>query len=443
MTQSAVISTVKRHSKWLLPVILLSYFVVGFPDGAFTVSWLGIDAEIPGMTTAHTGWILVGYSVTYTLAGVVLSRLNHWLRLQTIYLIGLIIMALGFLWLSFAPGFTMVLAAITLYGLGTGAAAASMNAYMAKHYTASDNNWMHFFWGIGAAASALIMGLMKGMADWRAGYWVIVIIVKLIVVVVALSIFKRIWIDESVTATTADIGANGDGVIGNPEVVGDVYLTTEAPVETAVEPEALDPDFDSVSDGRYLNSKWHQWLQIATFFFLGGTDYTFVFFTAAVLAQRGHGGAAGFLFPAVYYVSMTLGRLVAGWLARRMREFSIERLALAMSLVGIAVLFFTSNVAGMAILGFGLGPLLPTLVSDSSNIFRPKILPKIVGYELAAFGAGIAVLFFVTSQALHFFSYEMLWPLGLFFILMVALCNEVLKRAGINLANRNRQQVVA
>ena len=416
MIQNSVIASVKRHSKWLLPVILLSYFVVGFPDGAFTVSWLGIDAEIPGMTTAHTGWILVGYSVTYTLAGVILSWLNRWLRLPTIYLIGLIIMALGFLWLSFAPGFAMVLAAISLYGLGTGAAAASMNAYMAKHYTASDNNWMHFFWGIGAAASALIMGVMKGMADWRAGYWVIVIIVKLIVVVVALSIFKRIWIDET---------KDPQGMAAEPSVAGS---------DSDLEPEQ--------SAAGYLDSKWHQWLQIATFFFLGGTDYTFVFFTAAVLAQRGHGGAAGFLFPAVYYVSMTLGRLVAGWLARRMREFSIERLALAMSLVGIAVLFFTSNVVGMAVLGFGLGPLLPTLVSDSSNIFRPKILPKIVGYELAAFGAGIAVLFFVTSQALHFFSYEMLWPLGLFFILMVALCNEVLKRAGLNLANRNRGELV-
>jgi len=430
MTQSALVSTVKRHSKWLLPVILLSYFVVGFPDGAFTVSWLGIDAEIPGMTTAHTGWILVGYSVTYTLAGVILSRLNHWFKLQTIYLIGLIVMALGFLWLSFAPDFAMLLASISLYGLGTGAAAASMNAYMAKHYTASDNNWMHFFWGIGAAASALIMGLMKGLADWRAGYWVIFIIVKLIVVVVALSIFKRIWIDESADAAlAAEAEANGNITGADGE-----YLAANG--DYIVEPD------DDIADRRYLNSKWHQWLQIATFFFLGGTDYTFVFFTAAVLAQRGHGGTAGFLFPAVYYVSMTLGRLAAGWMARRMREFSIERLALAVALIGIAVLFFTSNVAGMAILGFGLGPLLPTLVSDSSNIFRPKILPKIVGYELAAFGAGIAVLFFVTSQALHFFSYEMLWPLGVFFIVMVALCNEVLKRAGINLAKRNQQELI-
>jgi len=49
-----------RNGLWLLGIILVSYFVVGFPDGAFTVSWPGIADEIQGMTTAHTGYILVG-----------------------------------------------------------------------------------------------------------------------------------------------------------------------------------------------------------------------------------------------------------------------------------------------------------------------------------------------------------------------------------------------
>jgi len=99
------------------------------------------------------------------------------------------------------------------------------------------------------------------------------------------------------------------------------------------------------------------------------------------------------------------------------------------ALAGIVILYFTGNVAGIALAGFGLGPMLPTLVSDTSNRFTPRVLSKIVGYELAAFGAGIAVLFFITSQILHFISYEALFPLALAFVVLVFVCNEILARA--------------
>ena len=126
---------------------------------------------------------------------------------------------------------------------------------------------------------------------------------------------------------------------------------------------------------------------------------------------------------------MTAGRLFFGIAAKWLRELPIIRIGIVISIIGIAVLYFTSNVVGMALTGFGLGPLLPTLVSDSSNRFTPRVLSKIVGYELAAFGAGIAVLFFLTSQILHFVSYEALFPLGLAFVILVFICNEVLARA--------------
>lgn len=116
----------------LLVVILLSYIVVGFPDGAFTVSWTAMAYDDPTMTTAHTGIILVGYSVTYTLAGVVLGRLNKKMSLQSIYFWGLVVMAAGFVALALSPTFVWKVASIALYGLGTGFMASSMNSYMAK-----------------------------------------------------------------------------------------------------------------------------------------------------------------------------------------------------------------------------------------------------------------------------------------------------------------------
>ncbi|MCL2572724.1 MAG: MFS transporter [Defluviitaleaceae bacterium] len=384
---------VKKNSMWLLAIILVSYFVVGFPDGAFTVSWLGIADEIQGMTTAHTGYILVGYSVTYTLAGVILSRLNRFMKLQTVYLWGLVIMGAGFIGLALSTNFTLVLLTITVYGFGTGLMASSMNSYMAKHFTARHNNWMHCFWGGGATLSPIIMGQLMAVLSWRAGYFVITGILLVVAIMLLISMYKKVWIDDE---------AKEDSTI----------------VE------------ESRKAKNSLTKKWHQVVEILTFFFLGGTDYTLVFFTGAALIARGHQTAETVaIFSAVYYISMTAGRMFFGWAAKWLKEVPIVRIGVVISIAGLGVLYFNSNIIGMALTGFGLGPMLPTLVSDSSNRFAPNILSKIVGYELAAFGAGIAVLFFITSQILHFISYEALFPLALGFIILVFLCNEILARA--------------
>ena len=386
-------SFVKKHSPWLLGVILISYFVVGFPDGAFTVSWLGISEDIAGMTTAHTGFILIAYSVTYTIAGVILARLVRFMKLQTVYFWGLVIMGSGFIILALSPNFTWVMSAIAIYGLGTGMMASSMNSYMAKHFTASQNNWMHCFWGAGAAISPMIMGQLMVILTWRAGYFVITGILGIVAIILLISMSRKIWTnDESETVTFA----------------------TE----------------NTVIKRRYLTQKWHQILEILTFFFLGGTDYTLVFFTGAALVARGDETTESVaIFSAIYYLAMTIGRMFFGWAARWLKEQTIIRVGIVIAILGIAILYFSSHVIGMAFTGFGLGPLLPTLVSDTSNRFKPGLIAKIVGYELAAFGAGIAVLFFMTSQMMYFISYEALFPLGLTFILLVFICNEVLERA--------------
>ncbi|MCL2014904.1 MAG: MFS transporter [Defluviitaleaceae bacterium] len=380
----------------LLVIILLSYFVVGFPDGAFTVSWLGIYYDLT-LTIAHSGYILVGYSVTYTLAGVMLARLNRFMYLQTIYLCGLVIMGVGFVMLALSPNFIMVLISIVVYGLGTGAMASSMNSYMAKHFTARHNNWMHCFWGGGAALTPLIMAQMMAVATWRTGYFVITAMLGVVAVMLLISMYKKVWINET------------------PE-------ETEKSAEKSEETENQAPE-------NYLTKKWHQAVEVLTFFFLGGTDYTLVFFTGIVLVEsRGLSPYAVGIFSTVYYLFMTLGRMFFGWLAKRIKEVPIIRMGCVIALGGIAVLYFTSNVVGMALTGFGLAPLLPTLVSDTSNRFQSKIISKLVGYELAAFGAGIAVLFFMTSLILEFITLEALFPIGVSFIILVFLCNEVLHK---------------
>ena len=413
----------KKHSMLLLPVILVSYFVVGFPDGAFTISWDAMQQGL-GLVTFHSGIVLVGYSVTYTLAGVILAWLNRFMKLQAVYLLGLAIMGLGFVGLAFSPNFAMVLITVTVYGFGTGAMAASMNAYMARHFTAKHNNWMHFFWGAGAAASPLIMGRLLILEispytgyvyeyGWTAGYLAIAAIVGVVGLMIVASMYKKVWTNDN-SAVAVDIQAE-----------------------------------NTVDKKRYLAKKWHQAVEVLTFFFLGGTDYTVVFFTSTVfMVEHDLSIAHIAIFSTVYYIGMTMGRLIFGWSAKYIKEITIIRIGLVIAAAGILILWFTGGIMGvvntgprvvgilgMAVAGFGLGPLLPTLVSDTSNRFSPRIISRLVGYELAAFGAGIAVLFFITSMVLTFTTYVALFPIVLAFVVLVCVCNEILVCACVNSLN--------
>lgn len=372
----------------------------------------------PTMTTAHTGIILVGYSVTYTLAGVVLGRLNKKMSLQSIYFWGLVVMAAGFVALALSPTFVWKVASIALYGLGTGFMASSMNSYMAKNFTARHNNLMHFFWGIGAAISPLIMGQVMTAFNWRVGYFVITGLLGIAAVLIAWSFGRKMWIND--TDTTAAV---------LDHTTTPTTTTSTTATSTTATATASASSTSTTPDTRYLTKKSHQTLEVLTFFFLGGTDYTIVFFTGAALIARGHYASDVLLFPAVYYAFMTIGRLVAGVVTRWLHESAVIRLSIAVALAGITTLFATGSIIGMAITGLGLAPLLPTLVSDSSHRFAPAILPKLVGREIAAFGAGIAAPFFLTSQVLHFISYEALFPLAASFAIAVFICNEILERA--------------
>ena len=409
----------------LLTIILISYFAVGLPDGSFTMAWYGMEVDL-GLTIAHSGPILVGFSVTYILAGMTLGWMNRYMKLQTIYFWGMIILGVGFVILALSPDFITALIAIVVYGLGIGMMASSMNSYMAKHFTTRHNNWMHCFWGGGAALSPRIMSQMMVLISWRAGYFVLAAIVGVVAVMLLVSMYKKIWLEDDEAKVESEKKADSNE--GYLEKTDSTKIDSGKNDSTETNSTKTD-SAKKHSTKTYLTKKWHQWTEVLTFFFLGGTDYTLVFFVGMVLMERGLSLIEIALFPTVYYVSITGGRIFFGWVAKWLEETTIIRIGCGLAVIGIGVIYFTSNVAGMAITGLGLSPLLPTLVSDTSNRFKPDIISKLVGYEMAAFGVGIAVLFFMTSIILEVVSLEVLFPLMLAFIGLVFVCNEILKMA--------------
>ena len=383
--------TVKRSTFWVLIVMYLSYFVVAFPDGAFTIAWLGMEEEF-SLTVAHTGYMVVAGLGMYSIASALLERLSRVFKLGNIDLLGTIVLGIGFICLGLSPNFAAVLISIAIYGLGMGMIASSVSSYMAKHFTARHMNLLYCVWGLGATLSPFIVARMILRFDWRVGYFTLAVIAFAVSVIILVSLMKRVWDrEEPVQAKAAEV--------------------TDAATK------------------KYLNKKWHQILEVLTCFVLGGMDYSLVFFAGIVMTARGLDLETVALFPMAYYIAITVGRLVFAWLAKWIKDITAIRIGLVLGLVGIIVLNATNSIVGMALAGFGIAPILPCILHDTSNRFESRILNKMVGYEVAAYSAGIAVLFFAISQVLEFISLESLFPIGMGLLSITFLLNEVLEFA--------------
>ena len=395
------VPTIARRSAWILAVAYVSFFALGLPTGAFTVAWFGMESDL-GLLLAHSGYIVGANTIMYSVASALLGQMSRRFTLQTINLIGTIILAIGFLGIALAPSIAIVVIASALCGIGLGMIDSSLNTYMTQHFGAREMNWMYAFWGGGASISPLIMTSIMTWFTWRIGYGILAVIVALVSLFVLVSIRRGAW------RAAADLGAAQSQSISDDNAV---------------------TSLDNAASSAQLSQVKYRVLQILAAFLYGGMDYKLVFFTGVVLTFHGVAPEMVAIFPMVYYVAMTAGRLVFGWLAKWLNDNAIIRIGLALAFIGVLILLLTHNVAGMALAGLGMAPVFPSLLHETSNRFTPQVTAKLVGYEVAAFGAGMAVLFFAMSRILQTISLDALFPISLGFIAATFILNEILKAA--------------
>lgn len=382
----------KKNTYLVLGLVYLSFIALGLPDGAFGVAWPSIRYEMQ-LPLAQAGIIMIIHSIFYSLSSSQLGRIANKLKLEHIDLLGLILMGLGLFGFSTSPNFIVMATAVAVTGCGMGMVDSSLNSYIAKNFSARHMNWLHCFWGLGAAVSPIIMAQMILFADWRTGYAVLAAVQIGVAIIVLMSFVKRVWQQEE-----------------------------KAQVESP-EPKK----------GGSLYKKRHQFLMVfVCFLYIGAEASVSFWITSVMLESRGMSHDQAALFPAVFFIMIMTGRMVAGYLADKFRDADIIRFGFALAFVGLLILMFSSNIAGIVLIGFGYAPIFPCLVNDTSNRFSPKVLTKMVGYEVASVGAGVAIISAGMGQVLSMISLEALFPVLMVIIVIALGIYEVLLKISAN-----------
>jgi fucose permease len=131
------------------------------------------------------------------------------------------------------------------------------------------------------------------------------------------------------------------------------------------------------------------WLNVALFFVYTGLEvsagqWSYSLFTEA----RGVAPGVAGIWVAVYWAGLTAGRIASGAIASRVPGDALLRLGTIGSVFGALLIWWdpgmSSGFLGLAVLGFALAPIFPTLIAQTPTRLGPSHATSAIGFQVAA-----------------------------------------------------------
>ena len=265
-----------------------------------------------------------------------------------------IVAALALLGYALAPSWNTFFPIALVMGLGSGAIDSGLNGYAARHFSVRQVNWLHACWGLGASIAPLIMtaAIARGYG-YRAGYGVLTLV--LAAMALAFLLTRRAWDDGA--------AKSGPGAGGAREIAARPGVRA------------------TLKSGRV-------WLQIVTFFLYTGLEATIGQWCFSLLHEgRGLSVEAAGSWTSAYWASLTLGRVVLGFVVDR---FGPDRLlrgtsfCVVLGAAAFAVSDGSLGRAGLLLMGISLAPVYPTLMARTPARLGAGLAQHAIGFQVSA-----------------------------------------------------------
>ena len=349
----------RPESRLIIPLAFVAFVSLGLPDGLLGVAWPSVRASF-ARQVGDVGVLLAAGTAGYLLSSFLGGQLVRAGGVGAVLLGSALAVAVALAGISLAAAWPAMVGFAFLGGIGGGAVDAGINTFAAARFSARVVNWLHACWGIGATAGPLLMtAVLARNMPWRVGYRVMGAALALLSLVFLFTL--RLW--------------------------------TIAPASPS---EAVASEPTTATLGQALRRPL-VWAQLLLFFLYCGIESTAGQLLYTLLTEsRGMSRVTAGLATGAYWASLTAGRFVFGQLAARLSRRAVLRVGHGLAPVGALVLWSNAgevaSVAGVALLGFGLAPIFPTMISITPDRVGHYFAPQAVGFQVAAANVGIALI---------------------------------------------------
>ena len=352
----------------LLALIYIAFISLGLPDSLLGSGWPVMHAEL-GVPVSFMGIVSMTISGGTILSSLFSEKLTRKFSTRIVTVASVFLTVIALFGFSLSTRFWMLIVFAVPYGLGAGAIDAALNNYVALHYKAKHMSWLHCFWGVGTIVSPFIMNFALTNGTWNSGYRMVGFIQLAIALLLLVTL--PVW---KINKTSSEEAGKSIGLLGALRIKGVPFLLIGFFAYCAAESTAM------------------QWAS------------TYFVEVKGVPAER----AAG--FAALFYIGITAGRFISGFITNRLGDRNMIRLGTGILACGIAVLCiptksYAAAFAAFLIIGCGCAPIYPCIIHSTPSHFGAENSGAIIGIQMASAYVGstfIPPLFGLLGNAVSF-----------------------------------------
>lgn len=343
----------------LLAVIYLSFVSLGLPDSLLGSAWPVMHADL-NVPMSWAGAIAIIISAGTVVSSLQSDRLTKKLGTGRVTAISVGMTAAALLGFSISSSFWMLCLWAIPYGLGAGSVDAALNNYVALHYASRHMSWLHCMWGLGAAIGPYVMGFaLSGGAGWNMGYRYIGLMQIVLTVILVVSL--PLW------HTRKGANAGTDVEAAPPLTLSRIF---RIPGAKAV---------------------------MITFFCYCALEQTTILWASSYLnLHRGIPAEAAAGYAGLFFIGITTGRALSGFLTMKISDGQMVRLGQAVIAAGIAAILLPLHeyvtLAGLVLIGLGCAPIYPCVIHSTPDHFGADRSQAVIGVQMASAYVGTCLM---------------------------------------------------
>ena len=132
----------------------------------------------------------------------------------------------------------------------------------------------------------------------------------------------------------------------------------------------------------------------------------------------------------MFYIGVTLGRFINGFLAMKLSDKFLIRMGTAIVTVGIALLFVPFHSAfalvGFVIIGLGCAPIYPCIIHMTPDVFGADKSQAMIGFQMAFAYTGFCLMPPLFGLIAEYISISLLPLYITVLLLLTALMHEIM-----------------
>ena len=342
---------------FLLAIIYLSFISLGLPDALLGAAWPNMYPEFQ-VPVSYAGMISMIIAFGTIISSLQSDRLTKRFGTGKVTAVSVGITALALWGFSISHSFILLCLWAIPYGLGAGSVDASLNNYVALHYSSKHMSWLHCMWGIGATLGPYIMGaVLTGGATWNTGYRIISVLQIALTAVLVFSLPK--WNGQNTSS--------GETIHAKALSLKEILVIPGAKA-----------------------------VMLCFFCYCAIESTTMLWASSYLHLAKGVDAKTAASFAGMFCIGITIGRGINGFIAMKLKDRQMIRMGQAIILTGIIVMILpfgkTVSLIGFSLIGLGCAPVYPCIIHSTPLHFGAERSQAIIGVQMASAYVGTCLM---------------------------------------------------